>query len=70
MRRINELQSRLYKEKLFEEIINKYGDKVIVNISEFCDNCKFECDCRLLPVTTTGNNCPYYRHGISGHYIV
>lgn len=53
--------------ELQTKIRTQYADKVFENVRELCMTCKhlhneLNEHCLLLPVTSTGGNCPYYVH--------
>ncbi len=46
---------------MHREIVTRYGaGTVTLTIFRLCDNCG-EHPCFLLPITTNGDDCPYYK---------
>ena len=63
MRRSTRQAASAIKERLAmgEEIEEKFGEKAIVKAKRrLCCKCK-EMDCFLLPITTDGKDCPYFK---------
>ncbi|GEM_PF-3344266 len=52
------------KEELQKEIREKYQTRIEDNLETLCQNCVsyyYHCTFGLLPVTSEGKDCPYFR---------
>ncbi len=55
------------KMRLKKRIIEKYDDLIKQKTKELCDCCAFKDNsprgglCKLLPLTSEGENCPYFQ---------
>lgn len=58
---------KTHKEMLQEKIRNEFSDQVKANQERLCPSCGSfwtgYCDHGLLPVTSQGQDCPYYKRG-------
>ncbi len=47
--------------KTQQAILEKFGDQAVKNASvKYCNKCKIQFKCTLLPLTLDGSICPYY----------
>lgn len=41
-------------------IRQRYPDRLLVNYAKLCQCCRYQKGCKLVPVTTRGEDCPYF----------
>ena len=60
-------KAKLEADRQARELIrNTYGEEAIYNAhSRLCVSCGFSPECKYLPITTKGEDCPYYKKEVT-----
>ena len=53
-------RDRVIRLKLQKKIREKYPEKLAENLEALCKCCQSHRSCHLVPVTSNGDNCPYW----------